>query len=277
MASRVRRCRYIKEKTNAMKRFFLLLILFSTVGFVDAQPLENKKESVFKVGEVLKYRLRYGFVTAAEATLSVKASDLKFNNLPVYHLMAEGRTSGTFDIFHKVRNVYNSFIHQSELTPFFYSETIKENRYRRNDKARFYQDDKKVVSNKGTFFSKQAQTFDIVSAYYFARSLDLSRVKPNDKFTMTYFLNDGLADLEIIYIGKERVKTNLGYFDCLKFNPSIQAGRVFREDSRLYLWITNDGNRIPVKAQVEILVGTVTMELTSASGLKYPLGVSKNR
>jgi hypothetical protein len=94
---------------------------------------------------------------------------------------------------------------------------------------------------------------------------------------MTYFLNDGLASLEIIYIGKEVIKTNMGYFDCLKFNPSIQAGRVFRKDSKLYLWITNDGNRIPVKAQVEILVGTVTMELTDAKGLKFPLNASKRK
>ncbi|MBC7914353.1 MAG: DUF3108 domain-containing protein, partial [Pyrinomonadaceae bacterium] len=215
-------------------------------------------------------------VTAAEATLSVLASDLKFDNLPVYHLLAQGKTSGSFDIFHKVRNRYNSYVHQTELTPFLYTETIREGNYKRNDKARFHQDQKKVVSNKGTFTGKE-QTFDIISAYYFARSLDLSNVKANAKFKMTYFLNDGLSDLEIIYIGKERIKTNMGYFNCHKFNPSIQAGRVFRDDSKLYLWITDDGNRIPVKAQVEILVGTVTMELTAAKGLKYPLNVSKNK
>jgi hypothetical protein len=258
-----------------MKNNLLSFLFFLAVTTSYAQPLENRKEPVFKVGEELRYRLRYGFVTAAEATLSVHASDLKFDNKPVYHLLAQGRTSGSFDIFHKVRNRYNSYIHQAELTPFLYTETIREGNYRRNDKARYHQEEKKVVSNKGTFFSKQTQTFDIVSAYYFARSLDLSGVKVNSTFKMTYFLNDGLADLEITYIGKERIKTNMGYFNCLKFNPSIQAGRVFKEDSKLYLWITDDGNRIPVKAQVDILVGTVTMELVGAKGLKYPLGVSK--
>lgn len=261
-----------------MRKFHLLVILlFLSSSVLNAQSLENRKEPVFKVGEELNYRLRYGFVTAAEATLTVNPCDLKFDNQPVYHLLAQGRTSGTFDFFHKVRNRYSSYVHQTDLVPFLYTETIKEGNYRRNDKARYYQDDKKVVTNKGTFFGKKNQLFDIVSAYYFARSLDLKDVSKNEKFKMTYFLNDGLADLEITYIGKERVKTSMGYFDCLKFNPSIQAGRVFREDSKLYLWITDDGNRIPVKAQVEILVGTVTMELTSAKGLKYPLGISKRK
>lgn len=260
-----------------MKKFHLVAIFFLLANIGQTQTLENRKDPVFKVGEELKYRLRYGFVTAAEATLSVKSSDLKFDNKPVYHLLAEGKTSGSFDIFHKVRNRYNSYIHQTELTPFFYSETIRESSYRRNDKARFHQDEKKVVTNKGTFLSSAAQTFDIVSAYYFARSLDLSDIKVNKSFKMTYFLNHGLADLEITYLGKERVKTNMGYFNCLKFNPSIQAGRIFKDDSKLYLWITDDDNRIPVKAQVEILVGTVTMELTGAKGLKYPLNVSKKK
>jgi hypothetical protein len=190
--------------------------------------------------------------------------------------VAQGKTSGSFDILHKVRNRYDSYVHQTELTPFLYTENIRESNYRRNDKARFYQDQRKVVSNKGTF-KGEAQTFDIVSAYYFARSLDLNGVKPGDKFKMTYFLNDGLASLEINYLGKERIKTGLGYFDCLKFNPSVQAGRVFRKDSKLYLWITDDGNRIPVKAQVEVLVGTVTMELTDTKGLKHPLNASKSK
>lgn len=259
-----------------MRNAFLLIIFLIAVTHGNAQTLENRREPVFKVGEELRYRLRYGIVTAAEATLRVLASDAKFDNKSAYHFVAQGKTSGSFDFFHKVRNRYDSYVHQTELTPFLYTENIKEGNYRRNDKARFYQDQRKVVSNKGTFTGKD-QTFDILSAYYFARSLDLTGVRPNQTFKMTYFLDDGLADLEITYIGKERIKTSMGYFNCLKFNPSIQAGRVFKKDSKLYLWITDDGNRIPVKAQVEILVGTVTMELTGAKGLRYPLGASKSK
>ncbi|WP_335682271.1 DUF3108 domain-containing protein [Sphingobacterium sp. B29] len=45
-----------------------------------------------------------------------------------------------------------------------------------------------------------------------------------------------------------------------------------KKNSKLYLWVTNDGNRIPVKANVDILIGSVTLELLEASGLKYKLG-----
>ena len=255
------------------KRLVFIFLLLSGTGVV-AQDLESLNEPVFKVGEKLSYRLRYGFITAAEATIQVKESTIKFDNRPTFHLSAEGRTAGTFNIFYKVKNLYDSYVDQQSMSPYLYTEDIREANYRRNDKVRFYQDQKKVVSKKGTFKTTD-QTFDVVSAYYFARNLDISKLKQGDKFIMDYFLGDELSKLEIQYVGKERVKSALGTFNCIKFSPSIQPGRIFRKDSKLYLWITDDSNRIPVKAQVEILVGSVTLELLNAEGLKYPLETVK--
>jgi hypothetical protein len=253
-----------------MKRLFGLIIFILSHQFSFAQ-IESKADPVFKIGEVLKYRLRYGFITAAEAVLKVEDTDIKPNNRPVYNLIAQGKTSGTFDIFYKVRNRYDSYIDKETLLPHLYTENIHESNYRRKDKAHFYQREKKVVANKGTFKGNTEQIFDVVSAYYFSRNLDMTDIKPGKAIKMHYFLDDEVSSLEIVYIGKEKVKTSMGSFNCLKFSPSIQPGRIFKKDSKLFLWITDDGNRIPVKAQVDILVGSVSMEITSASNLKYPL------
>ena len=255
-----------------MKQFFLFISCAVCCLSVSAQELPVLKDPVFQSGEILNYKLRYGFITAAEATIKVTNSDLKFDNRPTFRLSVDAHTSGTFDIFYKVRDRYDSYIDKETFTPYFYQENIRESSYRRQDKARFYQDGKKVVSNRGTFSTPTGQTFDLVSAYYFARSLDISKLNIGDKFKINYFLQDEIADLEIAFEGRETVKTELGDIRCLKFSPSIKPGRIFRKDSKLYLWVTDDGNRVPVKAQVEILVGAVTMELKSASGLKYPIG-----
>lgn len=249
---------------------FALLIILSGLA-VTAQELQLKKEAVFQEGEVLAYKLKYGFITAAEASIKVSNSDLKFDNLPSYKLTVDAQTSGTFDIFYKIRDHYDSYIDKKTLLPYFYQENIREASYRRQDKARFNQTAKRVVSNRGTFNTPTHQTFDLVSAYYFARSLSVENMKVGDKFKLNYFLGDDISALEVEFVGRETVKCKLGKIKCLKFSPSIKPGRVFRKDSRLYLWVTDDGNRVPVKAQVEILVGSVTMELKSADGLKYAL------
>lgn len=255
-----------------MRRIAFILALVVLCKLSYGQELPINKETAFKEGEVLTYKLRYGIITAAEATIKVLPSDLKFDGNPTYRLAVDSRTSGSFDIFYKIRDRYDSYIDKNTLTPYFYQEDIREGSYRRNDKARFHQDSKRVVANKGTFNTPTTQTFDLVSAYYFARSLDVSKLKINDSFKLNYFLGDEISQLEIQYVGKETIKTRLGTISCLKFSPSINPGRIFKKDSKLYLWITDDGNRVPVKAQVEILVGAVTLEIKSAAGLKYPIG-----
>lgn len=255
-----------------MKRIVIFALGFLMSVSAYAQEYKVRKDLVFKEGEVLQYKLKYGFITAAEATVKVLPSNLKFDGKPVFNLNVNVRTSGSFDVFYKIRDQYDSYIDKVTMLPYLYQENIREGSYRRQDKATFNQSGKKVVSNRGTFDTPTRQTLDLFSSYYFARSLDLTNIKVGDKFKLNYYLKDGISDLEIEYLGKETIKTKFGNIRCLKFSPSIQPGRVFRKDSRLYLWITDDGNRVPVKAQVEIVVGSATLELSDASGLKYPLG-----
>jgi hypothetical protein len=256
-----------------MRKLLMIIGVVSLSLRLSAQELPFVKEPVFQVGEVLKYKLKYGFITAAEGTLQVLNTDLKFDGKPTYRLSVDGVTSGTFDVFYKIRDHYDSYIDRGNLKPYFYQENIREGSYRRQDKARFSQDEKKVVATKGTYNTPTTQTFDLVSSYYFARSLDISKMKNGDFVKLNYFLGDEVSQLQIQFVGREVIKTKLGKIRCLKFSPSLKPGRIFRKDSKLYLWVTDDGNRVPVKAQVEILVGSVVMEIASATGLKYPLAV----
>ncbi len=77
----------------------LVLGLVSLASYAQVLPL--KKDPIFKEGEMLEYKLKYGFITAAEATIKVQASDLKFDNKPTYRLVVDAQTSGTFDVFYK--------------------------------------------------------------------------------------------------------------------------------------------------------------------------------
>jgi hypothetical protein len=252
-----------------MKKYLIAFLLIASC-FHNALAQEQLNVPAFKSGEKLSYKLKYGIFTAAEAHLRVEDSPVKFNNEPGYHIIADGYTAGTFDVFYKVRNRYESFIDQKTLLPNYYTENRHESSYKHTDKVTFDHDKGVIKADKGQF-PFTGKVFDFVSAYYFARCLDISKIKIGEKIELKYFLEDGIHALTITYLGKERVKCPLGTFNCLKFNPTIIPGRIFRKDSKLYLWITDDANRIPVKAHVEVVVGSLTMDLTSATGLKYPL------
>ena len=252
-----------------MKKYCLALLL-AAISIYQVYAQDQVNEPVFKTGEKLGYKLKYGIFTAAEAHLRVEDSPVKFDNQPGYHIIADGFTAGTFDIFYKVRNRYESFIDQKTLLPNFYTENRHESNYKHTDKVTFDHDKNVIKAVKGSYpFS--GKEFDFVSAYYFARCLDISKLKIGEKIELKYFLDDGIQALTVTYLGKEKMKCSMGTFNCLKFNPTIIPGRIFRKDSKLYLWITDDNNRIPVKARVELVVGSLTMDLISASGVKYPL------
>ncbi|HZX57957.1 MAG TPA: DUF3108 domain-containing protein [Mucilaginibacter sp.] len=259
-----------------MKRYFFV-ILFAAGRLSSAYAQEfTKVATSFQPGENLSYKVKYGFVTGAEATIRVEDSQLKFEGQPVYHIIAEGKTAGTFDIFYKVRSRYESYVDENTLLPYFYAENRHESSYRHSDNVTFNHINNTIKAGKGMFPFK-GNVFDFVSAYYFARCIDVTKLKIGEKLDMQYFLDDGVHVMSITYMGKERVKCSMGTFNCLKFSPTIIPGRIFRKDSKLYLWVTDDNNRIPVKAHVEVIVGSLTMDLTAASGLKYPLNpVSKD-
>ena len=250
--------------------FFLIAFAFKS----SAQEMNYLGEPSFKVGEELDYKLKYGFFTAAEATIRVGESDKKFDDKPAYHIVADAKTAGTFDIFYKVRNRYETYVDQKTLEPYFYTENRKEASYRHSDNVTYDHNTDKITAAKGVYPMK-GKTFDFLSAYYFARSVDISRLKIGDKFNLQYFLEDGVHSMEITYAGREQMECSVGTFNCLKFNPTIIPGRVFRKSSKLYLWITDDKNRIPVKAHVELVVGSITMDLTGAKNLKYALNPLK--
>jgi hypothetical protein len=258
-----------------MRKCFVVFILF-TACFSKAfsQELKDINEPVFKSGEQLSYILKYGFLTGAEASLRVEDADKKVDGRPAFHIIADGKTAGTFDVFYKVRNRYETYIDKNTLLPYFYTENRKEGGYKHSDNVTFDNEDHKITADKGVFPFK-GKVFDFVSAYYFARGIDITKINIGDKLEMNYFLEDGIHTLGITYVGREKVSSVLGTFNCLKFSPTIIPGRIFRKDSKLYLWITDDNNRIPIKAHVELIVGSITMELTEAKGLKYPLNPIK--
>src|ERR1700693_2835777 len=109
-----------------MRKYVALFLTCCCLNTVLAQEISKINETAFKAGEKLSYKMKYGFFTAAEANIRVEESSTKFNDQPAYHIIAEGKTPGTFDIFYKVRNRYESYIDKNTLLPYFYAENRRE-------------------------------------------------------------------------------------------------------------------------------------------------------
>ena len=68
-------------------------------------------------------------------------------------------------------------------------------------------------------------------------------------------------NLNIQILGKEIIKSKFGDIECLKFIPIVQSGRIFKEQESVTIWISNDKNRIPIRVQADVIVGSIKAEL----------------
>ncbi|MDB0055403.1 DUF3108 domain-containing protein, partial [Bacteroidia bacterium] len=46
--------------------------------------------------------------------------------------------------------------------------------------------------------------------------------------------------------------------------------RVFKDEDDMTIWVSADANKIPVRIQANIYVGSVKVDITSTKGLKNP-------
>jgi hypothetical protein len=107
----------------------------------------------------------------------------------------------------------------------------------------------------------------MISAFYYARTWDLSNLTVGQEFSMDLFMDNENWPLKMKYVGKETIKIRNGKYRCLKFQPMVQKGRIFKSNDDLNVWISDDGNHIPILVQAKILVGSIKMELSGYEGL----------
>jgi hypothetical protein len=111
---------------------------------------------------------------------------------------------------------------------------------------------------------------DMMSVFYYIRRLDISTAKEGDLFKINTFFSDKLFPLELRYHGKETIDTKWGKIRCIKFATIVEPGRVFKSKDDMYIWYTDDENRIPILITMEMLVGHVNVEMIDYVNLKTP-------
>lgn len=262
--------RNTKMKINRLLKSILLSILLCSTISAHPQQLRSINNKAFKKGEVITYRVHYGFIDAGTARLEVMYEEKKYGDRDAFHIVGTGRSRGAFDWFFKVRDRYETFIDAEAIVPWVFLRRVDEGGYKINQNYVF-NPYKKIVYADGTSFATPENVQDMLSAFYYSRCIDYSKAKEGDIFTIPSFVDNEIFEMKIKYIGREIIETDLGVFKCIKFRPVVQKGRVFKKEEDLNVWITDDDNHIPVRAQAEILVGSIKMDLESYSGLASPI------
>ncbi len=252
----------------------ILVVLFSASNFyAQKDDFRTVKNDAFKVGEKLTFDVKYGFVTAGVASFEIP-NIKRISGRDAYHVIFEVNTVPSFDMFYKVRDRYETYIDVQGLFPWRFEQHIREGNYSRDFSAFFDQRKGKAKTSEGEYDIPKYVN-DIVSAFYYARTLDYSNLKVGDKIPLKNFYKNKVYDLDVVYHGKEIIKVDAGEFECIIVEPLVQEGGLFKSEGSILIWLSNDEAKIPIRVKTKVVVGAIDADLTSYKGVAGKLTSKK--
>jgi hypothetical protein len=114
----------------------------------------------------------------------------------------------------------------------------------------------------------------MVSAFYYLRNnYDTNAITTGDVINLDMFFDEENFGFKLKYLGTETIKVDINgskvKIKTLKFRPYVMAGRVFKEEESLTLWVSADENKIPLKIKADLAVGSLRADLVEYKGLKH--------
>jgi hypothetical protein len=199
---------------------------------------------------------------------------IKINGISAFHIVGKGKTAPFFDFFFKVRDVYETYLDTSKIRPVKFIRNIHEGNYKKKQLYTFKHSDS-LVFWKDTSYKIFPNTQDMISALFYARTFNKASLKQKKSFFVPIFMDEENYLLEILYLYNKKVKTNFGEINCMVFKPKMQEGRIFQDEEEMKIWISDDRNRLLVKVETQILVGSIKAILVKHQEVKHPLSISK--
>lgn len=225
--------------------------------------------------ETLNYVITYkwGLITkdSGDATLSLKNQGSK------YYIKLTGKTRPWADGMFQVRDTLISVMDKAKFRPLSYTKVAHEGGKYAKDvieytysgnhvsgKATKYREKKGQTKNENLELSATGDTFDMLSVFYWLRTIDPATLPIGQKVTATLFSGSHEETVKIWKAGEKTIKMRDGSKrDAwhMKFTFTSKGGKKTSDD--IDAWISKDGKRIPLEIKGSLPLGHVCAYLTS--------------
>ena len=266
------------------RRLAMIGLVLCLASVCQSQMLCDIDNKPFASGERIHYQLFYnwGLLWIQAGACEFSVSSAIWNNKRVYQLMAQGKTQKSFDSFYRVRDTIVSYVNRDKIVPYKafkythednwhgiddFSFTPEENGWSVTTRLKRKKQWKEPEESRSVHYG-----FDIVTSIYRLRCLSDERLYVKGRrLEMPVRLDDDEYNFYLTYLGKERIKLyGGGYYSAHAFSLTLIEGTIFKRGDVLKMWISDDGNKIPLLVESPIRVGYVKALFRGAEGTMYP-------
>ncbi|MCC6396608.1 MAG: DUF3108 domain-containing protein [Bacteroidetes bacterium] len=236
---------------------------------VRASALRTVRNEAYGVGERLVFDVNYGFITAGEAVLAISRYD-SIAGRKCFRVDFTVNSLPSFSWIYKVEDRYVTFIDVEAIAPWRFEQHIREGSYSRDFVADF--DHRKLIA-RTTEGEHPIPKYvhDILSAFYFARTVDYTGMKTGDTLLLHNFYKDKSYELVVKVLGRQELEVAAGTFRTIVVEPLVKEGGLFKSEGRIVIWLTDDERKVPIRVNTKVIIGSIDTELREYSGLVGPL------
>ncbi|MCR4819494.1 MAG: DUF3108 domain-containing protein [Elusimicrobiales bacterium] len=229
--------------------------------------------SAIKNGEYLEYDVYLGVTRVGTAWLFCDGI-VQIGTHTAYHILSGVRSSSFVEKIYKVNDRNDSWFDTQTLNSYGYYKELNEGHYFRNEWAVFDSRNHRYFGKKLNR-KRELSSFegvleipvsDILSAMYKVRAM---KMKKGDKIFMDVNTKKNWS-MEASVVRTEKIATVLGKKKCIVGEPKVGEEGIFvsKAGKRLFVWLTDDEEQIPVLMKAETFFGSVSAKLVKRE-LRY--------
>jgi hypothetical protein len=259
-----------------VKTMFTLILFLGTVFTSDGQPAKLLTDSPINLGEKLEFKMSYGWFTVGKAIWSTEKSFQDYNGEKCYHFKVTAKSAGFLGSFAQVDDVWGEYM-RPDFIPMMAYRDLEEGKYVLDEKSYFDYGTRKIkteVIRKGNkkpdaFFDMDKERLAMLGGFMRMRCIDYAKYKPGDHIKIEAFFEGEPYELDVIYKGKEELKSKVGRIQSYKLSPILPENRLFPGKEPITVWISADKNRLPLRADANMYFGTAYVEMTGYKNVKF--------
>ncbi|MGC9314250.1 MAG: DUF3108 domain-containing protein [bacterium] len=265
--------RHSKITLSAIKTALFVVIIAGAALFAKVETDPEKAElalraldsveiptpvntDAFQPGEFLKFSIDYGFVNAGWAEMEV-LSIVEYKGRLAYNIQTRAGTNKTFSVIFHVEDRVVSLLDMEEFYSLRHEKHLREGNYRANRWFTFDHEKNRAIS-KGYNIETYPNVLDVLSAFYFARTLEM---EPGDTFHLPNHTDGKNYPLRVAVHRREEVTVPAGTFNTIVVEPILEAPGIFEHKGNVFIWLTDDKVKMPVMMKTKIIIGSIDATL----------------
>ena len=207
--------------------------------------------------ETLTYDIYWMGIYAGKAVLEAE------NKNGIFKITSRVQSAPAVSAFYRVEDQAESIV--TNGLPFKLRIKLQEGKHATDKETVFDTGNRKITfinylkGKKKEHDIPEGTFWDVLSGFYYLRSQNL--LVGNTAY-INIFDSNKFFRAEVSVLKKDIIKvTGMGEISALKIKPELKSEGLFKKTGDIFIWLTDDDRKVPVRVETRIPVGNVVAEL----------------